>query len=53
MEVERLHSQEETKRLLAEAGTRGVLLGKRDCTVPDDFELERVGLDSSGLLCLE
>ena len=33
--------QEETKRLLAEAGTRGVLLGA-DCTVPDDFELERL-----------
>ena len=33
--------QEETKRLLAEAGTRGVLLGA-DCTVPDEFELERL-----------
>lgn len=33
--------QEETKRLLTEAGTRGVLLGA-DCTVPDDFELERL-----------
>ena len=33
--------QAETKRLLAEAGTRGVLLGA-DCTVPDDFELERL-----------
>ena len=33
--------QEETKRLLAEAGTRGVLLGA-DCTVSDDFELERL-----------
>ena len=33
--------QEETKRLLAEAGTRGVLLGA-DCTVLDDFELERL-----------
>ena len=33
--------QEETKRLLVEAGTRGVLLGA-DCTVPDDFELERL-----------
>ena len=33
--------QEETKRLLDEAGRRGVLLGA-DCTVPDDFELERL-----------
>lgn len=33
--------QVETKRLLTEAGTRGVLLGA-DCTVPDDFELERL-----------
>ena len=37
----KIELQEETKRLLAEAGTRGVLLGA-DCTVPDDFELERL-----------
>ncbi|KXT88199.1 uroporphyrinogen decarboxylase family protein [Streptococcus oralis] len=33
--------QNETRRLLAEAGSRGVLLGA-DCTVPDDFDLERL-----------
>lgn len=33
--------EEETKRLLAEAGRQGVILGA-DCTVPDDFELERL-----------
>lgn len=31
----------ETKRLLAESGGTGVILGA-DCTVPDDFELERL-----------
>ena len=33
--------QDETRRLLAEAGSKGVLLGA-DCTVPDDFDLERL-----------
>ena len=33
--------QNETRRLLAEAGSKGVLLGA-DCTVPDDFDLERL-----------
>ncbi|MBP2623702.1 uroporphyrinogen decarboxylase [Streptococcus oricebi] len=33
--------EEETKRLLAENGTRGLILGA-DCTVAADFELERL-----------
>lgn len=41
MEVQRLNSKRKPKRLLTEAGTRGVLLGA-DCTVLDDFELERL-----------
>ena len=30
-----------TRRLVAEAGSRGLILGA-DCTVPDDFQLERL-----------
>ncbi|MBP2622183.1 uroporphyrinogen decarboxylase [Streptococcus panodentis] len=37
----RAELEAETKRLLAQAGTQGVILGA-DCTVPDDFELERL-----------
>lgn len=37
----RAELEEETQRLLAETGRQGVILGA-DCTVPDDFELERL-----------
>ncbi len=33
--------EQETRRLVAEAGSRGLILGA-DCTVPDDFQLERL-----------
>lgn len=33
--------QEETKKLIQEAGSQHLILGA-DCTVPDDFELERL-----------
>ena len=37
----RAELEDETKRLLAAAGSQGVILGA-DCTVPDDFEIERL-----------
>ena len=37
----RAELEAETKRLLAAAGSQGVILGA-DCTVPDDFEIERL-----------
>ena len=37
----RAELEAETKRLLAETGSQGVILGA-DCTVPDDFEVERL-----------
>ena len=37
----RAELEAETKRLLAETGSQGVILGA-DCTVPDDFEIERL-----------
>ena len=37
----RAELETETKRLLAETGSQGVILGA-DCTVPDDFEVERL-----------
>lgn len=37
----RLELQDETKKLIKEAGSRHLILGA-DCTVPDDFELERL-----------
>ena len=37
----RAELEDETKRLLAAAGRQGVILGA-DCTVPDDFEIERL-----------
>ena len=37
----RAELEEETRRLLNQAGRQGVILGA-DCTVPDDFELERL-----------
>ena len=33
--------EQETRRLVAEAGSRGLILGA-DCTVPDDFQLKRL-----------
>ena len=38
---ERAAIEQETRRLVAEAGSRGLILGA-DCTVPDDFQLERL-----------
>jgi len=38
---ERATIEQETRRLVAEAGSRGLILGA-DCTVPDDFQLERL-----------
>jgi len=38
---EREAIEQETRRLVAEAGSRGLILGA-DCTVPDDFQLERL-----------
>ena len=38
---EREAIEQETHRLVAEAGSRGLILGA-DCTVPDDFQLERL-----------
>ena len=37
----RAELEAETKQLLAETGSQGVILGA-DCTVPDDFEVERL-----------
>ena len=37
----RAELENETKQLLAETGSQGVILGA-DCTVPDDFEIERL-----------